>query len=76
MRESERRVAFPVLTRSWSQHLSELDAMRLAANVDGSSHDRLAEYQNEAAKRYTAMLEKAKEGIVGYLFHSEPSPPR
>jgi hypothetical protein len=26
-------------------------------------------YQTEATKRYTAMLEKMKEDIVGYLFH-------
>jgi len=72
MRESERRVVFSVLTRSWSQHLSELDAMHAAAHVDDGSHDRLAEYQTEATKRYTAMLEKMKEDIVGYLFHTQP----
>jgi preprotein translocase subunit SecA len=71
MRETERRVVYSVLARSWSQHLGELEAMRAMANVDGDSPDRLADYNNEAATRFTAMLENAKEDIVGYLFHSE-----
>jgi hypothetical protein len=46
--------------------------MRAAAGLDDGSLDGLAEYQHEAAKRYAVMLEKVKEDIVGYLFHSEP----
>lgn len=72
MRETERRIVFSVLNRTWSQHLSELEAMRVAANLGSGSLDRLAEYQSEATKNYAAMLEKVKEDIVGYLFHSQP----
>jgi preprotein translocase subunit SecA len=72
MRRTERRITFSVLTRSWSQHLAALAAMRAAAGLDDGSLDGLAEYQHEAAKRYAAMREKVKEDIVGYLFHSEP----
>ncbi len=72
MRRTERRIVFSVLTRSWSQHLAELAAMRAATGLDDGSRDQLTEYQAEAAKRYAAMLEKVKVDIVGYLFHSEP----
>jgi preprotein translocase subunit SecA len=71
MRGMERRIIFPVLNSSWRQHLSELDAMRAAASPSLSPRDRLSEYRNEATKRYMAMLERIKEDIVGYLFHSE-----
>jgi preprotein translocase subunit SecA len=70
MRDMERRIVLSVLDSNWSQHLSELDAMRAAANLNLSPHDRLPEYRNEATKRYKVMLERTKEDIVGYLFHS------
>jgi preprotein translocase subunit SecA len=72
MRQTERKIAYSVLTRSWSQHLAELAAMRAAVGLDDGSRDRLTEYQDEATKRYAAMMERSREYIVGYLFHSEP----
>jgi preprotein translocase subunit SecA len=64
MRRTERRIVFSVLTRSWSQHLAELAAMRAIAGLDGGSWDGLTEYQDEAAKRYAGMLEKVNEDIA------------
>lgn len=73
MRGIELRIVFSVLDSNWGQHLFELDAMRAAASPGLSRRDQLSEYRSEAAKRYTEMLERIKEYIVGYLFHSEPS---
>jgi preprotein translocase subunit SecA len=73
MRQTERKIAYSVLTRSWSQYLAELAAMRAAVGLDDGSRDGLTEYQHEAAGRFAVMLEKVKEDILGYLFHSEPA---
>jgi preprotein translocase subunit SecA len=73
LRQTERKIAYSVLTRNWSQHLAELAAMRAAVGLADGSRDRLTEYQDEATKRYVAMMEKVSEYIVGYLFHSEPA---
>lgn len=72
MRRAERKIARSLLTRSWSKHLAELAAMRAVAGLDDGSRDRLTEYRNEAAKSFTVMLDKVREDIAGYVFHSEP----
>ena len=72
MRQTERKVVFSMINRNWCQQLAELDAMRTAASLESGSLEHLAEYENEAAKRYAVMLEKVKVDIIGYLFHSEP----
>ena len=72
LRQAERKISCSLLTRSWSKHLAELAAMRAVAGLDDGSRDQLAEYQHEATKSFAVMLDKVKENIVGYLFHSEP----
>jgi preprotein translocase subunit SecA len=72
MRQAERKISSSLLTRSWSKHLAELAAMRAVAGLDDGSRDQLTEYHQEATKSFAMMLDKVKENIVGYLFHSEP----
>lgn len=72
MRATERRIISSLLSSNWSQHLSALEAMRTATGSGLSRDDWLSAYSTEASKRYTAMVERIKEDVVGYVLHSEP----
>jgi preprotein translocase subunit SecA len=72
MRAAERRIISSLLSSNWSRQLSVLEAMRAATGSGLSPDDWLCAYSAEAGQRYTAMVQRIKKDIIGYVMHSEP----
>jgi preprotein translocase subunit SecA len=67
--ELERMLLLQIIDNAWKQNLYELDQLQNSVSLRGyAQKDPLIEYQKEAYKLYSAMMNKVRDLMVGYIF--------
>jgi preprotein translocase subunit SecA len=74
MREYERIVMLQVIDNQWKDHLLSMDHLKEGIGLRAySQRDPLVEYKKEGFEAFSAMMDRAEEEIVRYLFLLEPA---
>jgi preprotein translocase subunit SecA len=73
LRKLEREYLLRVLDSNWSQHLLELESMRVICSSDPQPENSLEAYKTLSASKFRAMLDRVDVNTVGYLFHANSS---
>jgi len=75
--ELERMLLLQIIDNAWKQNLYELDQLQNSVSLRGyAQKDPLIEYQKEAYKLYSAMMNKVRDLMVGYIFRLQLPPVR
>ncbi|MDD6152878.1 MAG: preprotein translocase subunit SecA [Elusimicrobia bacterium] len=75
--EIERMLLLQLLDSAWKQNLYELDQLQSSVSLRGyAQKDPLIEYQKESYKLYSAMLNRVRDMMVGYIFRLQLPPRR
>ena len=75
--ELERMLLLQIIDNAWKQNLYELDQLQNSVSLRGyAQKDPLIEYQKEAYKLYSAMMNKIRDLMVGYIFRLQLPPVR
>ena len=74
LRSLEHEFALRVLDNTWSQHLLELQSMRIICSSDPQPDTHFETYKTQSATLFQAMLQRISVHTLGYLFHANPSP--
>ena len=75
--ELERMLLLQIIDSAWKQNLYELDQLQNSVSLRGyAQKDPLIEYQKEAYKLYSAMMNKVRDLMVGYIFRLQLPPVR
>jgi preprotein translocase subunit SecA len=74
LRSLERELILRVLDSNWSQHMLELESMRIICSSEAELDNQFEAYKALSASRFQAMLERVSVHTVGYLFHASSSP--
>jgi preprotein translocase subunit SecA len=73
MREYERLVMLQVIDNQWKDHLLSMDHLKEGIGLRAyGQRDPLVEYKREGFELFSAMMDRAEEEIVRYLFLLEP----
>ena len=75
--EIERMLLLQIIDNAWKQNLYELDQLQSSVSLRGyAQKDPLIEYQKEAYKLYSAMMNRIRDLMVGYIFRLQLPPRR
>ncbi len=75
--ELERMLLLQIIDNAWKQNLYELDQLQNSVRLRGyAQKDPLIEYQKEAYKLYSSMMNKIRDLMVGYIFRLQLPPVR
>ena len=75
--ELERMLLLQIIDNAWKQNLYDLDQLQNSVSLRGyAQKDPLIEYQKEACKLYSAMMNKVRDLMVGYIFRLQLPPVR
>ncbi len=75
--ELERMLLLQIIDNAWKQNLYELDQLQSSVSLRGyAQKDPLIEYQKEAYNLYSAMMNKVRDLMVGYIFRLQLPPVR
>ncbi|MBU2614653.1 MAG: preprotein translocase subunit SecA [Elusimicrobia bacterium] len=73
MRELERMVLLHMIDTAWREHLYELDQLKKGIGLRAyGQKDPLIEYQQEAFKIFSLMMERIRESTVEYALRIQP----
>jgi preprotein translocase subunit SecA len=69
MRHHERMIMLSVLDQQWKDHLLSMDHLKEGIGLRGyGQHDPLVEYKKESFEMFEAMMKRAQEDTVRYLY--------
>jgi preprotein translocase subunit SecA len=69
MRYHERMIMLSVMDQQWKEHLRDMDHLKEGIGLRGyGQHDPLVEYKRESFEMFEAMMQRAQEDAVRYLY--------